>query len=116
MNAAIVANNGVMHPREGSCLAINLVAATPTNLDCTTLVANGEMITLRNDTSAVVGYKFSSSPTPNISIAATSGAQACSTIAPGEAVRGYAPYGCPHLHLVSVPGGMVYAHISTVNR
>jgi sugar lactone lactonase YvrE len=116
MDQATIANNGVQHPNEGDCLAINLTAATQGNLDCSSLVGGGEMLTIYNRTGQDLGYKFSPSATPNIAITGTSGPTACSIIPANGSARGYVPRAAPNLHLISVPGGYVHVHKSTVFR
>lgn len=114
MSIAIAVNNGVMHPQEGKCLAINLTAGVAANLDVSSLTVNGDMVTIYNNTSNVLGYKFSSSATPNISVTSTGGADACLRMQTNTSERGYAPYGCNNLHLISPGPGYVYVCITSI--
>lgn len=116
MSSAIVVNNGVQHPVEGECIAIALSAGVAANLDCSAFASDGDMISIHNASTTVCGYKFSASATPNIDTAATSGAQACGRIAIQGVTRGYIPYGCPHLHLVTAGTGYVYVSVTSVAR
>lgn len=116
MSSAIVINNGVMHPVENKSIAIPLSAGVAANLDCSQFASDGDMISIHNASTTVLGYKFSSSATPNIDTNATSGAQACGRIAVQGVTRGYIPYGAPNLHLITAGTGYIYVSVTSVNR
>lgn len=113
---AEIVNNGVMHPVEGKCLAIVLGAGSQHVLDCSQFASEGDMVTIYNATTNVMGYKFSSNPAANISVTAVSGPTACIRMNTNTAVRAYIPYGTPHLHLISPAAGNVHVWVSSVFR
>lgn len=113
---AEITNNGWMHPIEGKCLSVTLGAGTQHVLDCSSLATEGEMVTVFNATSNVLGYKFSSNPVANISVTATSGPTACIRMNTSGLVRAYIPYGCPYLHVISPAAGTVHVWVSSVIR
>lgn len=116
MSAALIANNAVQHPFEGGCIAINLAAGVAANLDCTSLIGSGAMITVFNQTAGQLGYKFSPSATPNISVTSTGGADACLRMQTMTSERGWIPRAMPHLHLISPNAGFVYVAVTGTDR
>lgn len=107
---------GRMLPAEGKCIAINLTAGVAANLDCSQFATNGEMVTIFNASGGALGFKFSPSATPNISVTSVGGADACGRMQTMTSERGFIPIGMPNLHLVSPNPGYVYVYCSSTLR
>jgi len=106
----------IVHPAEGKCVSIVITAGLQWTIDLTAFADAGEFVRIYNQSTQVLGYKFSANPVANISISAVSGPTACSRINANTTDRASIPLGMPHLHLQSSGAATVWISCASDGR